>query len=192
MKTLSKYFTLLLLVAVSVSACTEKVPELEDPASLQAKTITNVKQYYAKVSPSSGDAYAMQVTQYSDGSVDVARSIVAQNAFQNYSMGNISGAYSMISSATSATFTFGPNSWYIPFDPGISAISVSGVSRKYDCECTQGSGCDFRGYINSDGTMDLGCEGTPSCTGNCLAHISFSVATNGTGIFLQTADLNLL
>ncbi|MEM7035948.1 MAG: hypothetical protein AAF570_03140, partial [Bacteroidota bacterium] len=138
--------------------------------------------------------YAAEVTEYTDGTVAVLRTTMPYDPSKNYVHTVLGDNVPVSHSALGTEVDFsGMDGWFVPFDPGVQALRVTGRVIDIDCECDTGpSGCDVDVYIDpTTGKVDIACLGSANCTGNCLAHLTFGPDKfNGGGILINALNLH--
>lgn len=174
--------------------CTDQIQEVAESAAPPAKLIDNTTTWYSQIPGTSRDVHSAEVIEYTDGSVEVIRSVVPYAGNQNFVRVAVSNNVPMTHSSQGSDIDFSSgDGWFVPFDPGVQAIRVTGRVIRVDCECNNGpGGCNLDVlYDPSTGKADVGCADDGNCTGNCQAHLTFSdtkLVGNG-GILINATEV---
>ena len=169
--------TAFLLLALFATGCSDQFQEVNQAPAPQAKLVSNSTEHFSLISGNAQSMYSAEVIEYTDGSVEVRRSVVPFDPNKNYVHSVLNSNVPIAHSSQGTQVDFGSgDGWFVPFDPGEPALRVSGRVIQVNCECDNGAtGCNVDiEYDPSTGKADVGCMANQDCTGNCRAHLTFS------------------
>ncbi len=186
-------FILALLFASVLTSCSEKMEDIPQEPTPAESRIISTEYAYSEVPGFPTKVFQSEIQSFSDGSVDVTRSVVPRTPAMEVSDIFVSGA-GVQATATSESFSFPNGGWYIPADPANQAIALGGgTDVEISCFCDAAGNCTVVGICLPSGTHRVGCVSI-DCTGNCDAVIvirdNHSLQV-GDGIFLSAANVQI-
>ena len=174
------------------AACNPVDEKLDSTPQPVAKTVVDAQDYYSPLTGSATLAHKMNVVRYSDGSVDVVRSVVPAAASFTYASYVVDGATSVVPDEDGYEITFAADGWMIPFDPIDPPAAIGGGNTKIYCDCYGGGACGVEMvFVYSNGAANFTCKG--SCDEECIRRVEQGYGNpdqNGGAVFLQTSLLN--
>lgn len=170
-----------LFLGLFISSCSVQDTNVAPDPTPSAKQVVDQNMFYSRIEGSETHVYAMRFVEYSNGTAEAHRSIVAYNSNYEYIGGQLRDAESIEQNGSMAVATYGSTAWFIPFNPSSPArVANGGGTITVECTC-QGSGnCDFSGTITSGGDLDFKCV-SRDCDNSCGGKITPGIANPWTG-----------
>ena len=171
MKSNINLFFIILAISFSMIACTNELSDPQAQAIPEANAAFGGETYFSRVSPTSPNAYRIDLLRHSDGSVQLNRSVVPHNSSYNYLDIGVDNTANVVKSGSEALISFPGSSFFIPFDPTEPVAMITGIDiTKLTCKCDADGLCEPEITYHDNSTTIRRIRCLPDdCTGNCDA-----------------------